>query len=102
MTPQAINIIGWIGTGFSILYLVPQTVKALKTKSVDGVATWTLFSFLIGNIAWVIYSIGIHSIQRLVATAPQALSAIILLCVKYKKPLGKVFGCPKDHKEQAI
>ena len=81
---QASSVVGWFGTLFSILYLLPQVIQAFLTSSADGLSLLTIYAFFIGNVFWVIYGIGFGSPQIVAGTAPQALAALILLYFRYQ------------------
>ena len=82
---QVSSVLGWLGTLFSILYLLPQVIHVFLTFSTSNLSLITLYAFFIGNILWVIYGIGFNSPQIVAGTAPQALAALILLYFEFKK-----------------
>ena len=54
------SIFGWIGGTLTNLSLLPQIVKAIRTKSVNDISIamfWTLFA---GIFCWFIYGILLH------------------------------------------
>jgi MtN3 and saliva related transmembrane protein len=50
------DILGWTATVIFSLMLIPQIIKTVKTKTVDGVSLLLFVSYLIGNIIAVIYA----------------------------------------------
>lgn len=95
---QEINTIGWVGTFFSIIDLLPQVVEAFIVGNVDGVSTITIFAFFFGNFFWITYGVGIDSAQVLVSSVIQLAAACILLWFKYGEHIKKLF----KRKEQPL
>ena len=81
-----IDIIGFIGGALTTLALVPQVVKAWKTKHTKDVSLWWIIILTTGVFLWLVYGILIRSMPIIAANgATLILSlAVLTLKVKYK------------------
>ena len=81
-----IDIIGFIGGALTTLALVPQAIKAWKTKHTKDVSLWWIIILTTGVFLWLVYGILIRSMPIIAANgATLILSlAVLTLKVKYK------------------
>lgn len=49
------EIFGYIAAASSIVGLLPQVIKAYKTKSTDDVSMAMLINYCIGSVAWIVH-----------------------------------------------
>ena len=94
---QEINAIGWTGTFFSILNLLPQVVDAFIRGNIDGVSTVTVLAFFIGNFFWITYGVGINSAQVIVSSTIQLIAASVLLWFRYGNDVKSFFRPRKNN-----
>ena len=79
-----IDIIGFIGGALTTLALVPQAVKAWKTKHARDISIWGILTLTIGIILWLVYGILISSLPIIVSNAATLIFAVIVLILKMK------------------
>jgi len=78
------DIIGFIGGVLTTLALVPQAVKAWKTKHTRDISIWWILTLTIGIILWLVYGILIGSLPIIAANAATLILAVIVLILKMK------------------
>ncbi len=80
------DIIGLLGGALTTVALVPQAVKAWKTKHTKDISFLWALTLTIGVFLWLIYGILINSFPVIAANSlTLILSAIVLaLKIKYK------------------
>ena len=78
------DIIGFIGGALTTLALVPQAVKAWKTKHTRDISIWWILTLTIGIILWLVYGILISSLPIIAANAATLILAVIVLLLKLK------------------
>ena len=76
------SLFGTIAFITSIIGLLPQSYKALKTRSTDDVSMFMLINYLACSVAWVAYGMCIHSAFVLLSNAFCALSSFVLMLQK--------------------
>jgi len=78
------DIIGFIGGVLTTLALVPQAVKAWKTKHTRDISIWWILTLTIGIILWLVYGILIGSLPIITANVATLILAVIVLLLKLK------------------
>ena len=78
------DIIGFIGGALTTLALVPQAVKAWRTKHTRDVSIWWILTLTIGIILWLVYGILIGSMPIIAANTATLILAVIVLILKMK------------------
>jgi len=78
------DIIGFIGGALTTLALVPQAVKAWRTKHTRDISIWWILTLTIGIILWLVYGILIGSLPIIAANAATLILAVIVLILKMK------------------
>ena len=78
------DIIGFIGGALTTLALVPQAVKAWRTKHTRDVSIWWILTLTIGIILWLVYGILISSLPIIVSNTATLILAVIVLILKMK------------------
>lgn len=78
------NILGWVNMLLFSLIALPQIIKTLKLKKVEGVSISVYWIMLIANIDAGIYAILINQLPLLVKYIFGFISAIIYLIIYYK------------------
>ena len=79
-----IDIIGFIGGALTTLALVPQAVKAWRTKHTRDISIWWILTLTIGIILWLVYGILIGSLPIIVSNAATLIFALIVLILKIR------------------
>ena len=66
---------------------LPQTIKTIKDRDVNGLSLFTYIIFCVGMISWILYGIYMHSVQMILFNAISLFFALIILymIIVYKK-----------------
>lgn len=78
------DIIGFIGGMLTTLALVPQAVKAWRTKHTRDISIWWILTLTVGVFLWLVYGILIGSLPIIAANAATLILAVIVLILKMK------------------
>ena len=78
------DIIGFIGGALTTLALVPQAVKAWRTKHARDISIWWILTSTIGVFLWLVYGILIGSLPIIVTNIATFILAVIVLILKMK------------------
>ena len=78
------DIIGFIGGALTTLSLVPQAVKAWRTKHTRDISIWWIVTLTIGIVLWLVYGILISSLPIIVTNIATLILAVIVLTLKMK------------------
>ena len=76
-------LLGWIASLFCTLILVPQIIKALKTRHTDDVSMFMLILSVAGNSFWVAHASMTQNIPLIVGAGLISLMSITLIIFKY-------------------
>ena len=76
--------IGASAACLTMLALLPQIIKVLKTKSVKDVSVIMLYQFGIGIALWLIYGIHLRDIIIIGANAISLASVIVSIVLYYR------------------
>ena len=79
-----VDIIGFIGGALTTLALVPQAVKAWRTKHTRDISIWWILTLIIGILLWLVYGILIGSLPIIVSNVATLIFAVIVLILKMK------------------
>ncbi|WP_339023127.1 SemiSWEET family sugar transporter [Spiroplasma endosymbiont of Crioceris asparagi] len=82
---QATDILGWLGTILSSLFLLPQVIKIIKTKNISDISFLTMFILMVAQVVWIAYAIMIGSTQLCVANVIQCFFTTIIVILKTYK-----------------
>ena len=77
------QIFGWTASFLCTLILVPQIIKALKTRHTDDVSMYMLIISVAGNAFWVAHASLTQNIPLIVGASLISLMSIILIISKY-------------------
>ena len=77
-------LFGWIASLLCTLILVPQIIKALKTRHTDDVSMFMLLLSVSGNAFWAAHASITHNIPLLVGASFISFMSIVLIIFKYK------------------
>ena len=78
------DIIGFIGGALTTLALVPQAVKAWRTKHTKDISIGWIITLTIGILLWLVYGILIGSLPIIAANVATLILAVIVLILKIK------------------
>jgi len=76
-------LLGWIASLLCTLILVPQIVKAFKTRHTDDVSMYMLIISAAGNAFWVAHASMTQNIPLIVGAGLISVMSIILIIFKY-------------------
>lgn len=76
-------LFGWAASFLCTLILVPQIVKALKTRHTDDVSMYMLIISVAGNAFWVAHASLTQNIPLIVGAGLISLMSIVLIIFKY-------------------
>ncbi|RKZ63498.1 MAG: hypothetical protein DRQ44_10040 [Gammaproteobacteria bacterium] len=77
-------IFGWVASSLCTLILVPQILKALKTRHTDDISMLMLLLSVGGNGFWAAHASITQNIPLLVGASFISLMSIMLIIFKYK------------------
>ena len=77
-------LFGWMASLLCTLILVPQIIKALKTRHTDDISMLMLLLSVSGNAFWVAHASMTQNIPLLVGASFISLMSIMLILFKYK------------------
>lgn len=76
-------LLGWIASLLCTFILVPQIVKAFKTRHTDDVSMYMLFISVAGNAFWVAHASLTDNIPLIVGAGLISIMSIVLIVFKY-------------------
>ncbi|ALD66525.1 SemiSWEET family transporter [Spiroplasma cantharicola] len=81
---QIYEIMGWIGTILTAVYLIPQVIKVIKTKNTKDISYYSIIILIIASLIWIIYGLltPIPQPQVYITNIFQAIFSTIILVVK--------------------
>lgn len=77
-----IEILGFIAGGLTSIALLPQVIKAIRTRSTRDISLQWMEINILGQLMWIIYGIFINSVSLYVMSIVAFVMALILLVVK--------------------
>jgi len=79
-----ISATGILASIFSLSSTVPQIVKGLKTKKMDDVSVWLIFSLIVGLSLWVVYGVARSDVVIIGGNMVGVSLNFVLLFLKFK------------------
>jgi MtN3 and saliva related transmembrane protein len=76
-------LLGWIASLLCTFILVPQIVKAFKTRHTDDVSMYMLLISVAGNAFWVAHASLTNNIPLIVGAGLISTMSIVLIVFKY-------------------
>ena len=76
-------LLGWIASMLCTLILVPQIIKAFKTRHTDDVSMFMLILSVSGNAFWVAHATMTQNIPLIFGAGLISLMSIILIAFKH-------------------
>jgi MtN3 and saliva related transmembrane protein len=78
------NIVGFLGIVFTAIQLLPQIIKALKTRKVQDVSIGLALIVMINAIIWIAYGLHLSDYAIVTANIFNLICAVTLLILKLK------------------
>ena len=80
-------IFGWLGFALLQVFYVPQTVKMLRTRNVEGLSLTAWGILFVGLVSYVIYSFWIRDIVFIAGNIAGVIQTLLQigLILKYRK-----------------
>lgn len=72
------DVIGYIAGGLTLISSIPQLLKIIKTKNVDGVSYSTFVILVCAQFLWTIYGFYKNDLQLIITNI---VSGVISLCI---------------------
>ena len=87
MDPLIAETIGYIGGLCTAFCFMPQTLKTIRSKNVQGLSLVSYILYCIGILSWVLYVIYVHSVQMVVFNSISLFFAgyILIMILIYRK-----------------
>ncbi len=79
-----IDIIGFMAGTLTTIALIPQVVKALKTRLTRDVSLVWAIALTLGVFLWLMYGILIYSLPIIIANSITFILSVIVLILKIK------------------
>ena len=76
-------LLGWIASLLCTLILVPQIVKAFKTRHTDDVSMYMLIISVAGNASWAAHATMTQNIPLIVGAGLISFMSIVLIIFKF-------------------
>lgn len=77
-----IEILGFIAGGLTSVALLPQVVKAIKTRSTRDISLQWMEINMLGQVIWIIYGVLINSVSLYIMSIVAFVMALALFVVK--------------------
>ena len=88
------DIIGYIAGSLSVIAIIPQLVKILKTKDSKNLSLITYTLFVVVQILWICYGIGRKDLQIIISNIVCMLLSIMIILLsiyhRYKSVVNTV------------
>lgn len=77
-------ILGYIATFLINIAYVPQVVKTIRTKNVEGLSLVMFAILILAGILWIIYGVLLDSLPLIICNSINVIQSCILLFYKLK------------------
>lgn len=74
-----VELIGFAAAFLTTIAFIPQVIKVVKTKSVEGLSLTTYLIFIVGVFLWLIYGINLGSISMITGNSITVILALIII-----------------------
>lgn len=78
------QVFGWLGAAFVTIILVPQIIKAFRTKHTTDLSMLMLIFSALGNGFWTAHAVLMQNIPLIVSASVIMLMSLILIVYKYQ------------------
>ena len=86
----AVEVVGWAGTVSGMVLGLPQLLRLVRTRRVDGLSLLAWRAFLVVNLIWTAHGIRIGQLPQIVTSALSLCSTVpilVLLARELQRPL---------------
>ena len=83
------KIFGWVATGLSLFYKIPQIIKIVKTKDVHSLSFLSLFCQCLSYSFYIVHGIVINDMPIIIMGSISSIQSLILMYYYYRKILPK-------------
>lgn len=83
------EIVGYLAGICTAIVFLPQSIKTIKTKDVQGLSFGSYMIYCIGMILWIVYGIYLNSVQMMLFNAVSLFFAAIVLYIIIEQRLRK-------------
>mgnify|MGYP002624781429 CR=1 FL=1 len=82
------ELLGYIAGVCTAVVFLPQSIKTLKTKNVDGLSLSTYVIYNIGMLAWILYGVYLHSLPMIIFNSISFIfsATILYMIIAVKSP----------------
>jgi len=77
------KIFGWVATGLSLFYKIPQIIKIIKTKDVHSLSFLSLFCQCLSYSFYIVHGIVINDMPIIMGSISSIQSLILILMYYY-------------------
>ena len=84
------EVIGFVAAFLTTIAFIPQVLKVLKTKSVEGLSLSTYLLYILGVFLWFIHGVNLESLSMIIGNFVSIILTLIILRLgrkAVKKPL---------------
>ena len=78
------NLLGYIATIMTVLYLLPQVIKTWKSRSTGDISLGMYILGSLGALFWILYGVMLSSIQLMLTNIIVLISSLIILVFKIR------------------
>ena len=73
------EVVGYIAGICTAIVFMPQTIKTIREKNVNGLSLTTYIIYTIGMLSWIGYGAYLHSMQMIIFNSISLIFALIVL-----------------------
>lgn len=70
---------GYIAGICTATCFLPQTIRTIKTKDVNGLSLLSYLIYALGMLCWTLYGLYLNSIQMILFNTPSLLFALVII-----------------------
>jgi len=84
LSPELVELVGGIAAVLTTLSVLPQVLKAWRSRSARDVSLLMLLLFLAGVLLWLCYGLALGSLPLILANAVTAVLILAILAAKLR------------------
>ena len=73
------EFLGYLAGICTAIVFLPQTIKTIKTRNVEGLSLGTYIIYCIGMLSWTLYGVYLNSVQMMFFNVVSLVFALIIL-----------------------
>ena len=82
-----VELIGFAAAFLTTIAFIPQVIKVVKTRSVEGLSLTTYLIFIVGVFLWLIHGINLGSISMIAGNSITVILALIIIYFMIKSKI---------------